>query len=72
MYIFSKLFPEKVNESIFIIPIILLHLLIVLSICPLKASLESKINPKFITKLIRALEIKSSMLFNLDFANNTI
>ena len=45
LYIVSKLFIDRIKESIFIIHIILLHLLILLSICSLKSSLESKINP---------------------------
>ena len=46
LYIVSKFFLDRFKESLFIIPIILFYLLLLFSICSLKSSLESKINPK--------------------------
>ena len=46
LYIFSNIFLVGANERLFIIPILLLHLLILLSICSIKSSVETKMKNK--------------------------
>ena len=46
MYIVSKLFLESVTKSLLIVPMILLHLFILSSMCCFKSSLESKISSR--------------------------